>query len=141
MRQLLYVSNANRGFDQADLDKILAQARANNGQHDVTGMLLYLDGAFMQVLEGPAQEVEAIYRKILQDDRHWGAQILLDREAPRSFPDWTMGFDRLVAAHQNPAFVLDQAALEERLPDDVLLDVATLISTFYKIHKSTSSAH
>ncbi len=47
MRQLLYVSNARRDFERAQLDSILAAARRNNAGHDVTGMLLYLDGAFI----------------------------------------------------------------------------------------------
>ena len=135
MRQLLYVSNANRSFDQSDLDQILNAARANNGLHDVTGMLLFLDGAFMQVLEGPPEEVGTIYNKILQDDRHWGAQVLLDRDAPRSFADWTMGFERLHPRDDERAFSLDQATLTFRLPPDIALDVATLVSTFYQIHK------
>jgi hypothetical protein len=136
MRQLLYVSNARRGFDQVELDSILMGARRNNVSHNVTGMLLYLDGAFMQVLEGQHEEVGSIYRRILEDVRHWGAQILLDRECARSFPNWSMGFERL--GDGEGAFALDPERLATRIPPEAPLDVSTLVGTFLAINKNTN---
>lgn len=52
MFRLLYVSNCERFMDQKIVDDILQVSRANNTTLDVTGMLLHLDGSFLQVLEG-----------------------------------------------------------------------------------------
>jgi hypothetical protein len=77
------------------LATLLRQARAYNQDHRLTGLLLYAAGTkeFVQVLEGPRDEVAHIYQKIAQDERHKHAFVL--HEAPssgRMFPDWRMGF-------------------------------------------------
>src|ERR1700761_4282019 len=95
MEQLLYVSNTSRDISSAALEDILKSAQRNNAQLDVTGMLLYADGGFLQVLEGETQTLDALYAKIAQDKRHWNTQVLLRHKAPRAFADWSMGFARL----------------------------------------------
>ncbi len=54
---LVYVSSAVRPFSRVDLDDLLATSRANNARVGITGMLLYKDGNFMQVLEGDEEAV------------------------------------------------------------------------------------
>jgi len=48
---------------------------------------------FLQVLEGPAALLDATYRRIEADPRHF-ALVKLSRKpiAARSFPDWEMGY-------------------------------------------------
>src|SRR4051812_24166984 len=94
MRQLLYASNTNRDVPDAVLEDILAASRRNNPGVGVTGILLYVEGGFMQVLEGEEAAVGEVYARIGRDKRHWNSQVLLDREAPRAFADWSMGFER-----------------------------------------------
>jgi len=56
-------------------------------------MLLYRDGNFLQVLEGPEAAVKDTLRRIEQDERHKG--ILVMKTSPiteRNFADWTMAF-------------------------------------------------
>ena len=52
IRQLVYVSNAKYGLGDRDMESILAASRRNNRALDVTGLLIYADGVFIQVLEG-----------------------------------------------------------------------------------------
>lgn len=81
-----------------ELEDILRESRENNSQQGLTGMLLYYDGAFMQLLEGPEQAVRQMYARISQDPRHRRIISLLEEYVPeRSFPDWSMGFHRLKA--------------------------------------------
>ncbi len=56
-------------------------------------MLLYRDGNFLQVLEGPAGVVDSLIQKIKRDPRHNGV-ILMSRKAieERQFGDWSMAF-------------------------------------------------
>ncbi|MDD5391962.1 MAG: BLUF domain-containing protein [Thiothrix sp.] len=93
---LVYASSADELFSQAELLELLAKARENNTRLGVSGMLLYKDGNFMQVLEGEEQTVRALYTKISHDLRHRGLLTLLQGEqAERQFPDWSMGFHNL----------------------------------------------
>ena len=92
MFHLTYASSAAQDFSKADLNELLAQCRENNAKLGLTGMLLYKDGNFMQVLEGEEGVVREVYAKISTDPRHTG-EILL-HQGPleeRQFPDWSMG--------------------------------------------------
>lgn len=95
---LLYVSSATHPFSASDLATLLQRARERNTSADITGMLLYKDGNFMQLLEGDEQAVNELYRRIATDPRHGGAITLLKGlVTERSFADWSMGFRDLTA--------------------------------------------
>lgn len=90
---LVYVSSAVRPFSRADLEDLLATSRDNNARAGITGMLLYKEGNFMQVLEGEEGPVRALYDKIGDDPRHRGEIVLRQGfTEERQFPDWSMGF-------------------------------------------------
>jgi len=96
---LVYVSSAIRPLPQSELVAILAKSHENNTALGVTGILLYKDGNFMQVLEGEEETVRALYAKIDCDPRHRGLLTILQGPlAERQFPDWSMGFRDLNAA-------------------------------------------
>ncbi len=135
MRQLLYVSNTHREFPQAELQSILASSRRNNAVANVTGMLVYLDGGFLQVLEGSDEAVEQTYRRISQDARHWNASVLLDHDATRAFTEWSMGFERLAArqAETEHVFHATQEAIAGRLSAAGTEALAILLRTFYRV--------
>lgn len=91
--QLVYGSTATVEFDEPTLLELLQGARKNNDSLGVTGMLLYAEGAFLQVLEGEREAVEALFGKIEGDARHTGTRVLLKAEVEeRAFEDWSMGF-------------------------------------------------
>ncbi len=90
---LVYVSAAVKPFDEDALVELLRKSRSNNEREDVTGLLLYMDGKFMQALEGEQETVLALYRRIAMDDRHTKVTTLIKFAIPaRSFPEWSMGF-------------------------------------------------
>jgi Sensors of blue-light using FAD len=96
MVSLVYVSSATCEFPEADLVALLRRSREKNARLDITGMLLYKDGNFMQVLEGPDESVRRLVGTIRADDRHRGVIQLLERQIEqREFSDWTMGFQNL----------------------------------------------
>lgn len=93
---LIYGSSATRDMSKTDLVEILTTARENNAILNVTGMLLFKGGNFMQVLEGEADTVDALYARIQQDPRHH--QLLLISRRPvesRHFAQWEMAFTNL----------------------------------------------
>jgi hypothetical protein len=78
---------------RGDLRVLLETCRKNNAELGVTGMLLYKDGNFMQVLEGDEGAVRGLYERIAADPRHGGEITLQQGFAEgRQFPDWSMGF-------------------------------------------------
>jgi hypothetical protein len=95
----VYASAASRAFEPEQLAELLQAARENNAKLGLTGMLLYAEGSFFQVLEGQADVVDALYEKIERDPRH--AQMTMIIKEPiskRHFEDWTMGFYKVSRA-------------------------------------------
>jgi Sensors of blue-light using FAD len=103
MFSLTYVSSAMNPFTPRELRGLLEIANHNNRKLDVTGMLLYKDGNFMQVLEGDERVVRSVHERIARDPRHRGVTTLLQGETPgREFQNWSMGFKDLGADVDNP---------------------------------------
>lgn len=93
MKSITYVSSATRLLTPPELMALLEQSRENNVKHDVTGMLLYKGGSFMQVIEGPDDAIDRLYANIKKDIRtHLVITLLEDKIEAREFPAWTMGF-------------------------------------------------
>ena len=93
MLQMIYTSEAKTKFSPAELQDLLLTARRNNDRDAITGMLLYEDGTFLQVLEGENEVVEATYQRIAADKRHHKIMLIARFEVDhRSFHDWEMGF-------------------------------------------------
>jgi hypothetical protein len=95
--RLLYCSrNQIRGTPEEiirEIRVILASSRRNNFPAEVTGALLFNDGLFAQVLEGPIDSVSRIFEIIQRDSRHSDVTVLENGEADhRDFPEWSMAF-------------------------------------------------
>ncbi len=129
MRQLLYVSNTTRDFSRDELSNILTASRFSNAAADVTGMLLYLDGGFLQVLEGEHSVIQALYDRIAQDKRHWNTAVLLDREAPRAFKNWSMGFKAVTEADGAAFEITNEAINAHKVP----MELMVMLKTFYSV--------
>ena len=97
--QLIYVSSATRSIGDPELAQILRGSRRHNLARNVTGMLLYHESLFLQVLEGPKQEVLKLYARIERDARHVNTRVLHRGEIEeRSFQGWSMGFYKTTAS-------------------------------------------
>jgi len=91
--ELIYTSGATRELTGVELARLLLAARRANAAQDVSGILLYDAGSFLQVLEGERAIVEALYDRIKRDPRHARVRTLLERTIEkRQFRDWSMGF-------------------------------------------------
>lgn len=96
--QLIYVSCAQHEQNDQEIRQILDTSVRNNTTRQITGMLLYSAGSFIQVLEGEAADVDEFMSRIERDTRHHSI-IVLSREtvATREFAHWSMGFRGLSA--------------------------------------------
>jgi hypothetical protein len=134
-------------FDDVSLQELLQKARRHNSSVQVTGMLMYEKGVFLQALEGPREKVEALYQKISKDERHNNVMTIVDDDIKeRHFGEWSMaylrseelktdsfdGFSRLLEKYQEDTLTEVDTKLvfhllvlfKERLPVEDALAVA-----------------
>lgn len=91
--ELVYSSTAVRHFSDEELADLLKKSVENNQKKDVTGLLLYSKGTFMQVLEGEADVVDELVAIIGADPRHRDIEMHLRTPAfEREFSKWHMGY-------------------------------------------------
>ncbi len=96
---IVYSSSANQAFSSEDLQGLLARSRAANEREGLTGLLMHRDGRFLQLIEGPEQNVRDRMSAIEGDPRHGHLRVLLEDEIQqRQFPDWTMGYESAAGA-------------------------------------------
>lgn len=97
MYRLVYYSENRISGSSSEVseqvEQILSASRSNNEKVGVTGALMFSEGFFGQVLEGPQAAVEATFERIQRDTRH-GDVSLLDYQPieNRSFDKWSMAF-------------------------------------------------
>ena len=93
---LAYTSVASHHMTHEELIALLAQSRDNNSHTEITGMLLYMEGCFFQVLEGQRELLEPLFEKISHDPRHHHVmKLIVEPIEERSFANWTMGFQHV----------------------------------------------
>lgn len=95
LHHIIYVS---KGIDitEKKLNDILATSRSFNTSKNITGMLLYIDGKFFQVLEGKKEDIEDLYANIRLDKRHEQVTTVSDHPiAFRTFKGWSMRYNAI----------------------------------------------
>lgn len=105
LKQIIYRSQPF-GFDPGHLGQILHTARRNNVRDGITGALICRDDIYLQLLEGEEATVEALFRRIGPDDRHYQVSLLWSGPiAERMFPAWAMRDDPARSWMWSPAEV------------------------------------
>ena len=103
---IIYFSKAARQMNEDDLVQLLKESKDWNDPHQLTGMLVYLqggllsknEGRFMQVIEGAKNEIDYIFEKIKKDSRHQQVTVLhYEPINERDFETWLMGFETVNA--------------------------------------------
>lgn len=117
LTRLVYASRA-RGAEGEELvelvRRVLVKSIHNNRMSDVTGFLVSGEGQFLQLLEGPAGEIETTFERIRRDERHDEIAIISRGTVGRRlFRDWNMALHSIGAADQG---VMAKAGLETFTP-------------------------
>lgn len=90
------MSFSSKALSEAELNGFLSSIRRKNQTQGITGLLLYNDEAFIQVIEGRKGIIDHVFKLISQDARHSNIVKLLEEPIEkRAFPDWSMGFRKL----------------------------------------------
>ncbi len=130
MIQASYISSTAKNMSTEELQSLLQECRDNNARLGITGMLLYGNQTFVQILEGEEKTVNVLLETIKRDPRHTDVRLLqrkpIDR---REYSDWSMGFKRLAGEdfrnveglnnffekNFNSSYLADHAAVVELL--------------------------
>jgi hypothetical protein len=98
MYYIIYISAGVNWFSEKELTDTLEVSNINNSLNNITGLLLYSEGNFIQLLEGEEQDVKITFNRINQDQRHKGITIIASGTIEyRNFPEWAMGFKSIYA--------------------------------------------
>jgi Sensors of blue-light using FAD len=114
MISITYVSSATSRFNEATLLDLVDQCQQTNERLGITGILVYSDGTFMQVIEGADLVTMALYERIKRDARHRGITTVHQQTIEaREFQGWSMAYNILPAkplrANSLPYAFLDRA--------------------------------
>ncbi|MBC8070923.1 MAG: BLUF domain-containing protein [Deltaproteobacteria bacterium] len=86
-----YVSRFSRPMSQREIEAIVARAQEHNARIGVTGVLLALGEVFMQIIEGPAHQVDSLLARIGRDRRHCDVVIVRRQDVEQPlFAGWSM---------------------------------------------------
>lgn len=97
MYYLVYTSEARRSMSEKDLEQLLIQSQRNNTKYGVTGLLLYSDMKFIQVIEGEKQDILNLYDNIKLDIRHNNVSVLVQGNIKkRRYPEWSMYYKTMM---------------------------------------------
>lgn len=137
LKQIVYVSAAQRHLNEREYARILDSAQRHNTENGVTGLLLCIDSGFFQVLEGPPAVVDETFARIASDRRHTSVRKLYDEPAEaRSFKEWSMGYQdwRENTVKTEGAIPVTRAALIDSLPTGLTPEIRILIRTFCTVN-------
>ncbi|CAN1557663.1 BLUF domain containing protein [Burkholderiaceae bacterium] len=93
LHSITYTSVASYALSKADLEHLLSTARKRNLEQHITGVLLYVEGRFMQYLEGPKAGLEVVlpYIKSSPMHHHLDFQNMKAMDA-REYEAWSMAY-------------------------------------------------
>jgi len=134
MRRIIYASSSSRALTSTELDNIASQAQKNNSVEGITGLLLYGDHSFFQVLEGADESIESVKQRIWDDPRHRGLSELQDKSIETAtFSDWSMGCYRVDSVPSSTTLwvIVDFESIQHHLPTETPLEVLVLARTFF----------
>ena len=91
MVRLIYYSHARPANTDEDVADIMQKSIRRNAGEDISGLLAYDATYFLQVLEGPPEAVNDLYRDLMSDPRHCSLRLVSYGEiAARKFQRWSM---------------------------------------------------
>ncbi|WP_084418577.1 BLUF domain-containing protein [Henriciella litoralis] len=93
MKRLIYISRPRHTLTPDSVQDILASARNANREARVTGLLVHVEGMFLQVLEGQPEALAAAFARVRRDWRHADCQVLFHETVPqRLFEGWPLAY-------------------------------------------------
>lgn len=116
LSQIIYCSVASHLFSEDELNELLRVSRKYNERNGITGILLYSEGYFFQVLEGEEALIDVLFERIKKDGRHdQVVQIVRESISARAFKNWTMGYAVISPDDVNEIIGVNNSSSDEML--------------------------
>lgn len=92
MKRILYLSHYSYDWQVDELQNLADVAATKNRELSITGILITFDLLFFQIIEGPENNINNLFKKICKDNRHCEISIIQCEEnvQTRLFEDWHM---------------------------------------------------
>ena len=92
IKRIHYVSSFAQNMSDDEIEVLASQAAKKNVENDITGVLMAQSGIFFQIIEGPEEKIDDLFKNIMRDPRHekvttLGIQV---GDLKRLFPNWGM---------------------------------------------------
>jgi hypothetical protein len=92
LRRTIYTSKSTKQFNKRNLLDLLHDSRTYNKIDSISGVLMYREGVFLQVIEGESEVIDDLFTRLKRDPRHNEVKIIFDSYVDsRFFSDWAMG--------------------------------------------------
>ena len=133
---IIYFSTSSWSFTSEDIQEILQQSRSWNAQVGITGVLLYMHGHIIQVLEGDKPAVDALFERIKKDPRHKQIICVLNQSIEALlFSHWSMGYETLTTQQFDEVrTIIDLAESEPARETENESAIVKTLRGFYKIN-------
>jgi len=134
VHRFIYISTAARETGEPQLKAINSESSFCNTRDKLTGVLLWADNAFFQLIEGPKLYLDAAIGRIYLDRRHTG--ILRMTYRPTVEPickEWAMGIYPM-SASEELSEMFDAKEIKtvfERLSSVPDMELDVFLHTFY----------
>lgn len=93
LKTICYISDSQEHESLDKLNDLYLKAKANNLKNNITGILIYKNQNFLQVLEGQQGIVDQTFTKIRYDSRHQNIfKVINTSIEERIFEDYNFGF-------------------------------------------------
>jgi len=116
MFRVIFSSHAARAINQSEITALSLVCRRNNVPLALTGLLVFHENRFFQVIEGEEEPLTKVIGKIVRDPRHRGLQIIHNGPIEkRAFPTWRVGLHLPKDASRLPSSTI---GLTDLLPRD-----------------------
>lgn len=79
LHAICYISNSVDLWQARPLENLFILSKIQNVFRNVTGLLLYNEGTFLQVVEGGKDTIAVLLSKIKRDKRHNQITVMFDR--------------------------------------------------------------
>jgi hypothetical protein len=138
--RVVYVSRATQEFSEDELLNMLKNARPRNEEHGISGMLLYSNKNFIQVLEGEKKPIDQLYSNITKDERHKDVKLIDYSEiTQRSFPKWSMGFKMIDSQTKLDGF--SEFMQRPMTPKELSQNPTSVIGLLYSFRSQSSTVN
>lgn len=121
--QLVYISRPTIPVGKAILE-FVPVAQEKNLEHQITGLIISNEKFYLQLIEGPRNEINQLYSNIMADKRHSDLSLLRYTDTRvREFPNWSMAHVSLETLNQ---FALNGMVLPDEITPVTLSGITAM---------------